>query len=555
MKLWYKGESEMKIIYYNGIVYTGVLPLAEAFAVEHGSFVFTGSTAEAKALAGKEDKLVDLEGKFVCSGFIDSHMHLMSFGNALVTARLDEHTSSLEELVRYFREFGRQHFHSGEGWLVGRGWNQDCFSDADRMPNRYDLDRVSARMPVCAVRACGHCLVVNSKALELLKVTAETPQPEGGKIGIENGEPDGRFYDNAMDAVYGAIPVPDKESLKNMIRAAGRVMNSYGVTSCHSDDYSAFRQIPWQEVNAAYKELEASGELTVRVYEQSNFTDLASLKSFVEAGQNTGTGTVMFRIGPLKMLGDGALGSHTAFLSHPYEDSPDICGIPVFTQEAFDEMIGYANEHQMQVAVHAIGDACLDRVLSACERALKSHPREDHRHGIIHCQITRPDQLEKICRLGMHVYAQSIFLDYDNHIVEQRVGSALASTSYSWKTLMKNGVSVSNGSDCPVELPNALAGMQCAVTRTSLRDHVGPYLPKQAFTVQEALDSYTVRGAEASFEEHIKGKIQPGMLADFVILGGNPFETPEDSIKDIPVLETYLGGRNVFHRNSDSSCR
>ena len=150
--------------------------------------------------------------------------------------------------------------------------------------------------------------------------------------------------------------------------------------------------------------------------------------------------------------------------------------------------------------------------------------------------------------MKLHVYAQSIFLDYDNHIVEERVGKELASTSYSWKTLMKKGATVSNGTDCPVELPDALSCMQCAVTRTTLHDNVGPYLPEQKFTVQEALNSYTCCGAYASFEEHIKGKISEGMLADFVILGENPFEVEENHIKDIPVCQTFLGGKNVYTR-------
>ena len=363
---------------------------------------------------------------------------------------------------------------------------------------------------------------------------------------MENGEPDGRFFDNAMEPVYDSIPVPSKEEIKDMIRSACKALNSYGVTSSQSDDYCVYRAVPWQTVNEAYKELEESGELTVRVYEQSNFTDLESLKGFVEAGNVTGIGTDRFKIGPLKMLGDGALGARTAFLSRPYADDPSTCGIPVFTQETMDEMIGYANAHGMQAAVHTIGDACLDRVLSAYEKALAENPREDHRHGIVHCQITRADQLEKIAKMHLHVYAQSIFLDYDNHIVEARVGKELASTSYSWKTRMNNGVSVSNGTDCPVELPDALACMQCAVTRTTLRDHVGPYLPDQKFTIQEALDSYTIRSAEASFEENVKGQIAEGMMADFVVLGQNPFEVDESTIKDIPVCRTYLAGELVY---------
>lgn len=536
----------MKSIYFNGAVYTGELPLVQAFAVEGDKFVFAGSNEEAKALAQPGDNLTDLQGQFVCSGFNDSHMHLLNYGSSLLAAQLAYRTESLEDMVKCLAEFEAEHPHKGNAWLLGRGWNQDYFTDVHRMPNRYDLDKASKDVPICAVRACGHCLIVNSKALELLGVTVDTPQPDGGQIGIENGEPDGRFYDNAMNIVYDAIPVPDKEQIKDMIRMGCKALNGYGVTSSQSDDYCVYRAVPWQTVNEAYKELEAAGELTVRVYEQSNFVDLPSLKEFVEAGNVTGTGTNLFKIGPLKMLGDGALGARTAYLSRPYADDPSTCGIPVFSQETLDEMIPYANAHGMQVAVHAIGDACLDRVLHAYEKALSEHPRKDHRHGIVHCQITRADQLEKIAEMNLHVYAQSIFLDYDNHIVEERVGRELASTSYSWKTLMKKGVSVSNGTDCPVELPDALASMQCAVTRTTLHDHVGPYLPDQKFTVEEALNSYTIRSAEASFEENVKGRIAVGMLADFAVLGQNPFEVNPEFIKDIPVRQTYLGGKKVF---------
>ncbi len=536
----------MKTIYYNGQVYTGTLPLTEAFVVEDGKFIFAGSDEKAKALAADGDRLCDLEGHFVCSSFNDSHMHLLNYGSTLGTAQLAKHTTSLAELIRYLKDFEAEHPHTGGAWLMGRGWNHDYFTDVHRMPNRWDLDQISTEIPICIVRCCGHSLVVNSRALELLGVTVDTPQPDGGQIGIEDGELDGRFFDNAMHPVYDAMPVPGKEDLKNMIRTACKALNAYGVTSSQTDDYCVFRRVPWQLINEAYKELEAAGELTVRVYEQSNFTSLPELKEFVEAGNVTGVGTELFKIGPLKMLGDGSLGARTAFMTRPYADDPSTCGLPVFTQEVMDEMVSYANAHNMQVAIHSIGDGCLDRVLHACEKALSEHPRKDHRHGVVHCQISRPDQLQKIIDLNLHVYAQSIFLDYDNHIVKARVGKELASTSYSWKTLMKGGVSVSNGTDCPVELPDALACMQCAVTRTTLHDHVGPYLPEQAFTVQEALDSYTIRSAEASFEENVKGQIKAGMLADFVVLGENPFTAAPDTIKDIPVVATYLGGNQVF---------
>ena len=300
-----------------------------------------------------------------------------------------------------------------------------------------------------------------------------------------------------------------------------------------------------ETVNAAYRELEESGELTVRVYEQANFTTLQELSRFVEAGNVTGKGSMLFRIGPLKMLGDGALGSHTAHLSRPYADMPETCGFSLFSAEHMNAMVSYAHAHGMQVAIHAIGDACLDQVLNAVELALREHPRIDHRHGVVHCQISRFEQLERIRAMNMHVYAQSVFLDYDNHIVESRVGPELAETSYSWKTLMDSGVSVSNGSDCPVELPDVMRGLECAVTRTSM-DGTGPYLPEEAFTVQEALDSFTVRSAEASFEETFKGRIAPGFIADFTVLDRSPFDTEPHEIHSIDVKACYLGGNCVY---------
>ena len=537
----------MKTIYYNGAVYTGALPLAEAFAVEDGRFTFAGTSNDALALKHPGDNLVDLNGSFVCAGFNDSHMHLLGLGEALSSARLDQHTGSLTELIACLKDFADNHG-PARGWIFGRGWNQDYFSDEVRMPNRWDLDKVSTEYPVCAVRACGHALAVNSRALSLLGITADTPQPDGGQIVLENGEPNGVFFDNAMELVYSAVALPSKEEIKAMLRNACRALNSFGVTSCQSDDYCVFPALSWAPINEAFHELEEAGELSVRVYEQSNFTNLPALQSFVQAGNRTGTGTDRFRIGPLKILGDGALGARTAFLSNPYADAPETCGIPVFSQETFDEMIGYANEQGMQVAVHAIGDACLDRVLSALTKALDANPRVDHRHGIVHCQITRADQLQKIAGMGLHVYAQSIFLDYDLNILESRVGKDLTRTSYCWNTLRKTGATVSNGTDCPVELPFALGGIQCAVTRRNLNATVPAHQPEEAFTVQQAIDSYTCWGAYASFEEAIKGKIEPGMLADFVVLGGNPFTVPANEIKDIPVFATYVGGEMVYNR-------
>lgn len=533
----------MKTIFYNGRVYTGDMPLASAFVVEDDAFTFTGGDAAALVLACEGDKRVDLGGKFVCAGFNDSHMHLLNYGNALGTAELFAHTGSLEEMIAYFRNFASD---CDDPWLVGRGWNQDYFKDQRRMPDRHDLDEVSTARPVIAVRCCGHAMAVNTRALEMLGITAETPAPEGGSIGIADGVPNGQLFDNAMELIYSAMPAPHVAQVKDMLRRACRALNAYGVTSCHSDDYAAFSNLPWQTVKQAYQELEASGELSVRVYEQCNFSDTASLEEFIRAGNVTGSGSYNFKTGPLKLLGDGALGARTALLSRPYADDTETSGIPVFDRETIEEMVALAHGSGMQCAVHAIGDKCLDWVLGAYEKALAKLPRADHRHGVVHCQITRPDQLKKMVEMGLHIYAQTIFLDYDSRIVRSRVGDTLAESSYSWKTLMDGGLSVSNGTDCPVERPDALRGIQCAVTRRSIDSGNEPYLPAQAFSVRDALDSYTIRGAEGSFEEGVKGRIRSGMLADFVVLSENPFDVAHEEISAIRVAATFIGGKRVY---------
>ena len=508
----------MKIVFKNGLVWTGDGQNASSFVVEDGKFAYVGNDVIPGA-----DESVDLKGAFVCPGFNDSHMHLLGYGRVLSQADLREHSKSLEEMLAYLKT---RPIVSGQ-WLIGRGFNQDYFKDGARLPSRSDLDEVSRDVPVVLTRVCGHMCVVNSKALEVAGIA---------------GHEDGRFYDNDMRLIFDRIPKPSRSELKKMIILACEKLNRSGITSVQTDDYCVFRNVPPSQINDIYLELEREGALTIRVREQCNFTTFEELKSFVDSGEAK-KASELFRIGPVKLLGDGSLGSRTAHLTKPYKGSNEY-GFSLFSLEYLQEMISYAHKKGLQVIVHAIGDACLDEVLEAFERALEELPRPDHRHGIVHCQVTRSDQLDRIARLGLHVYAQSVFLDYDNHIVEKLLDPELLKTSYSWKTLIEKGVSVSNGSDCPVEEPDCLKGIQLAVTRTSL-DGTGPYLPSEAFTVAEALDSFTFRGAEASFEEKVKGRIREGQLADFVILDKDPFKVAPQDIRKIKVVAAYLGGRKL----------
>ncbi|MCR4712351.1 MAG: amidohydrolase family protein, partial [Clostridia bacterium] len=278
----------MKAVFYNGKVYIGEETLKEAFLVEDGVITAVGTDAELLTSADTETVRNDLSGRFVCPGFNDSHMHLLNYGKALRSADLSGHTDSLEGMIRYLKAYAEAHPPREGQWLTGRGWNQDYFQDVTRMPDRRDLDAVSTEYPIIVTRACGHACVVNSAALRLAGISAGTKSPEGGTVGMENGEPDGRLYDNAIGLVSPLIPSADREDLKEMIKAACRALNVYGITSVQSDDYGAFPGIPAETVNDVFRELTESGELTVRVYEQANLSSVEELARFAAAGNVTG---------------------------------------------------------------------------------------------------------------------------------------------------------------------------------------------------------------------------------------------------------------------------
>lgn len=533
----------MRTLFYNGQIYCGENNIRQAFLVEEGRILQVGEDEALLSLSC--DRQVNLQGAFVCPGFNDSHMHLLNLGNTMAMCHLAE-AGSLADLQQRLSSFLEQKNQQPGQWLLGRGWNQDHFSPASGMPTRDDLDKVSRLHPICIVRCCGHALCVNSRALELLGIGEHTPCPPGGTIGKdENGRLNGIFLDGAMPLVQGKLPAPTVSDMKNMLLAAMERLSSLGVTSCQTDDLLAFENVPWQNVLQAYRELEAEGKMTVRVYEQSQFTAPEGLQAFLDAGFNTGVGSEFFRIGPLKLLGDGSLGARTAFLRDGYADAPGEHGLALFTQPEMDDMILLARSHGMQCAVHVIGDGILDRVLSAYEKAFRLYPAKDHRCGVIHVQLTRPDQLEKISKMGLHAYVQSVFLDYDSHIVHARAGEALSATSYAFRTL-QHTATLSNGTDCPVEDVNPMRGIQCAVTRRPLDASLPPYRPEEKMTVAQALSSYTEGGAYASFEENFKGKIAPGMAADFAVLSENPFLVSPDALSSVTVKATWMNGKNVY---------
>lgn len=515
-------------VFYNAHLYNSEYT---ALVEDQGKIIFVGNDEDALQYDGEK---IDLQGKYVYPGFNDSHMHIVGYGQSLMNVLLEDHTFSLKELLD---ELKRQ-YQPGKK-LLGRGWNHDYFSDVQRFPTREELDTISVDDPIAITRACGHVLVANSKAIEL----ADIREVDGGSYDLDAG----LFKENAVSIIYDMMTQPTVEDIKEMILKAQDALHTYGITSIQSDDFLSATS-HYQDALKAFEELRDENKLTVRVNEQAQFRNLDELKEFISHGYTTGVGNEFFKIGPLKILADGSLGARTAYLSRGYYDQPDAQGIEILNKEELSELIEYGHKHGMPAAVHAIGDATVDNVIYAFENALKKYPKEDHHHGIVHCQITRQDQYDAYQRLKIHGYIQSIFIDYDNHVVEQRVHPEIAKTSYPFQTLAQI-TTISNGSDCPVENPDVLKGIQLAITRTSI-DGTGPYLPEQALTRQQAIDSFTKNGAYASFEEDIKGELKEGMLCDFVVLEEDIMTVDVQKIKDIQVSATYVGGQLVY-KNSD----
>jgi len=532
----------MITLYENARVFTGAQD-CDSFVVQDGRFVFAGSVKDAKH-AYPQAKTIDLQGRFVCPGFNDSHMHLLELGGVLTQAQLERSTDSLAHMLHALGTFVEAHPH--ESFILGRGWNQDDFTDTNRYPSRDDLDSVCPDRPVLITRACGHVAVANSAALHLCGIDEHAPHVEGGRVVTDaDGRPNGVLEENAISLVSVRMPAPDREEIKRRLSLAMAHVNRYGITSVQSDDFLS-TEAPFEEVIAAYRELSKAGMMTVRVYEQCQLTTVEALERFLSLGYRTGWGDDWFRLGPLKIISDGSLGSHTALLRAPYSDVQTTCGIATHSQQELNALVLTAHRAGMQIAAHAIGDAAADLVLDAVERAQALHPRSDARHGIVHAQILTSNQAARMRQLGMHAYIQPIFLDYDTTIVYSRLGLR-ANDAYPAASLLACGVTLSSGSDCPVEPPDVLRGIQCAVTRMSVtRSLDKPYLPDEALSLRDALLSFTAFSAYASFEEHIKGRIAPGYMADFTVLAENPFICSFTQLHSIPVSQTVTGGKTVY---------
>lgn len=525
-------------IFFGGEVVT-VNPadeVVEAVAVEGNEILAAGTDEEILRLRDPETVMLDLRGRSLLPGFIDSHIHVLLHGANHLGVDCKNGVESLEDIAKRLSERAAETPHGG--WVRGWGYSDQRLAEG-RHPTRADLDRVSTEHPILLIRTCNHISVANSRALEVLGITSDTPDPEGGEISrAANGEPDGILKETAHMSAFQTTRYDEAEMLE-ALKIADRDLVSLGITSVH--EAGGYGPVQMRIMLRAVSE----GNLRVRMYAMvcSLHESEKFVEKMIEAGVTTGLGDERFRIGPAKVFTDGSSSGPTCATREPYTSDPTNTGILYYTQEEVDEVLGEAHRHGFQITAHAIGDKGVEIVINCIERALREHPREDHRHRIEHAGMVPPDLLRRIQDLGIvPIPNPAFFYEFGEGYIKNygdRVNHMFPLADYA-----AAGVIAAAGSDCPVTVANPMQGIYCATTRrTSSGTLVGE---DQKISVLEAIRSFTLNGAYATFEEDRKGSIESGKLADLVVLDGSILSAdPEDILSMKPVL-TMIDGEIVF---------
>jgi hypothetical protein len=529
--------------YYNGVIHTlsEMGPVTEiCFDDESGMVVALGAGCTTIAQAEK----IDLQGMCMVPGFCDSHLHVISLGQAMDMVDLTE-TKTIEEVKTALKKKLQE---ENPPILRGFGWNQDNWTEG-RFPTREDLDQVCMDRLLVITRVCGHIMCTNSFTIEAMAVDVNTPI-EGGAYGMDaSGKSNGLFYENARKQIYEFLPRQSVESLMASIERAQERLVSQGICSVHANDVRYGVEPHYAHVWEAYKRLEAEGRLKLRFYHQNLVYSIEDMKNLLALGLRTGNGTEWSKQGPYKIMLDGSLGGRTAYLSKPYEDDPTTQGILCYDRSTIKAFYELAEKEGQQFIIHAIGDGAMTEIFKAYEES-RHEGGNPLRHGIVHCQITSPDILDAFRKTGMEAYIQPIFLDYDSKVVKERVGEALESTSYNWRYFYDHGINAPMSSDAPIETTDVLKGIYSAVARCRLdQSPTGGYFPEFKLTASEALYGYAVAAAYSSFDENVKGRLKVGYYADATILDHDILTCSEEALLKTKVLSTIVAGRMVFEND------
>lgn len=511
---------------------------ATAVAIHQGRIACVGTDSEALQWRSPGADVIDLNGRSLAPAFNDAHCHVMSvgFGAREVDARTPPN-QNVQDIVDRIAERART---TDAGlWIIARGYDQARLAD-QRHPTRDDLDPVSPDNPVLIVRACGHVSVANSKALLAAGIDASTPDPEGGTIDRDSsGRPTGVLREEANKMARQAVPEPTVEEIREALLLAGQEYYSQGVTS------AAEAGIRNPDEMTAYTTLRNEGNLPLRSYLMMMIDE--RLEPLRELGLRTGFGDDMLRIGPAKIFLDGSIGGRTARMSQPYDGEDDNLGLWMQDPQLMKQKLIDAHLAGFQCCAHAIGDAAIDLLLTAFEEALEKAPRADHRHRIEHSSILRPDLLDRIQRIGAIPIPGTTFLHSFQKAYVANLGMDRIRYAYAMREFLNRGIVAAASTDAPVVSTSAMIGIKTMMTRLS--EEGDELYAEEKLTLEEAVNAYTWAGAYASFEEHLKGTLDPGKVGDVTVLETDLRGVDPAEMGSVNVDLTVMNGDIVYRRD------
>jgi predicted amidohydrolase YtcJ len=508
-----------------------------AMAVSRGEIVAIGIDTEGiLQLKGPQTEVIDLGGHFVMPGFNDAHTHLGSGGFEKLNINLVG-AKSLEEMEQRIAARAKT---AGPGeWLVGEGWDHTLWAD-QRLPTRHDLDSVTGGHPAIFTRVDGHIAVANSAALKAVGISSQTGDPQGGKIDRdEKGEPTGILRETAKDKVIAGLPKPTPAQRRRAAELALQEAAQWGLTSAQDNS-------DWEDF-LTYEQLEKEGRLTLRISEWLPFD--ASLEELERRRSYHPADDPLLHTAMLKGFMDGSLGSRTAAMLAPFADDPRNSGISRYRQDALNQKTAERAKAGFQIGFHAIGDRAARMALDAFTVGEDQSGKRDFRFRIEHDQVVAPEDFKRFKKLGVIASMQANHLLTDMNWAESRLGPQRAQYSYAWKEFLNDGIHLAFGTDFPVEPITPFRGLYAAVTR---KNEAGTreYFPEQKLTIAQAIAAYTTGSAYAEFAEKEKGLLQPGMLADFVVLDRDITKVSPAEILKTRVLRTVVGGKTVYEAKS-----
>lgn len=517
-------------------------PSAQAIAIQGDRIIWVGNDQEARKRFAHARQTVDLHGATVLPGIIDAHTHLFDLGKSLLRLNLKDVATAEEAVARVSEKAASAA--PGE-WILGWGWDEGKW--ASGYPDNAALSRVSPNNPVYLVGLHGFAAWANKRALDASGITASTKDPENGKILREpaTGLPTGILLNRAQELVESQVPAVTPEQTKKAIELAAQECVRNGLTSVHEARVSA-------AMIQAYRELLQEGRLPLRVYAMLDGADRALVETWLARGPEIDPHHQL-TIRSFKVFADGALGSRGALLLEPYSDAPQSKGTALTPESAIYDLTRRSLKSGFQVCTHAIGDAANRITLDAYGRALHEVPSaRDARLRIEHAQVLAPDDMPRFAELGVVPSMQPTHGTSDMAWAEKRVGPIRIKGAYAWRSLLKTGVHLPLSSDFPGETLNPFYGIYAAITRQDPTGNPsGGWYPEQRLTFEEALRGYTREAAYAEFEEKQKGSLEPGKLADLIVLNQDILalaSRPKD-ILSIRVLKTFVGGRLVYSAN------